>query len=65
MKGLSDKELSEIINYFNTFIEGEDDLGDILQGTAEDFESRFKFLSDENQKIYMKELVSEEIIESV
>ena len=30
LKGLSDKERSEIIDYFNTFIEGEEDLGDVL-----------------------------------
>ena len=47
---LKEEEKKEIEDHFNAFIEGEDDLGSILFGSAEDFDSRVKFLDDEVQK---------------
>ena len=45
--GINQEEQDEIKTYFNEFIVGEDDLGDILFGSKEDFEARLKFLLDE------------------
>ena len=47
---LSEEEKKEIEVHFNGYIDGEDDLGSILFGSVEDFESRVKFLDDEVQK---------------
>ena len=60
---LSEEEKKEIEDHFNTFIDGEDDLGSILFGSAEDFDSRVKFLDDEVQKQYTEEIKAKEIIE--
>ena len=44
-----EEEREALKEHFNTFIEGEDDLGDVIFGdSAEDFDSRVKFLDDEN-----------------
>ena len=45
---LPQEEQDAIKLHFNGLIDGEDDLGDCLFGTAEDFDSRVKFLDDEN-----------------
>ena len=60
---LSEEEKKEIEDHFNGFIDGEDDLGSILFGSAEDFDSRVKFLDDEVQKTYTEEIKAKEIIE--
>ena len=59
---LTPEESEAIKNHFNSFIEGEDDLGDCLFGTSEDFDSRVKFLEDEVQKKYTDELIAQEFI---
>ena len=59
---LSAEEKKEIEDHFNTFIDGEDDLGTILFGSAEDFDSRVKFLDDEVQKKYTDEIKAQEVI---
>ena len=42
-----DKDAQESLrNHFNDLIEGEEDLGDILFGTADEFDSRIKYLDD-------------------
>ena len=41
-------EQEAIKDHFNRLIEDEDDLGDQLFGDADDFESRIKFLDDNN-----------------
>ena len=43
--GAEDKQ--ELREHFNNFIEDEDDLGDALFGTADDFDTRMKFLNDD------------------
>ena len=53
---LTPEQKTELENHFNEFLEGEDDLGTILFGSPEDFESRVKFLDDENQKAYTEEI---------
>ena len=59
---LSAEESEAIKEHFNKFVDGEDDLGDALFGTAEDFDSRVKFLDDEVQKKYTDELVEQGVI---
>ena len=60
---LSETEKDELRSHFNDFIEDEGDLGDILFGTADDFESRLKFLDDEVQGEYTEELIKQEVID--
>ena len=60
---LSEEARAEIKDHFNNHIDGEDDLGDILFGTSDDFDSRVKFLDDEVQKKYTDELVAQGVIE--
>ena len=60
---LSEEEQQQLKDHFNGFIDGEDDLGDILFGTAEDFDSRVKFLDDEVQKKYTDEIKAQEVID--
>ena len=49
--------------HFNSCIDGEADLGDILFGSADEFESRLKFLDDEVQQQYTNELIAQEVID--
>ena len=60
---LSDGERDDIKKHFNEYVENEDDLGDSLFGSAEDFDSRVKFLDDEVQKKFTDELVAQGIID--
>ena len=60
---LTQDEADAIKDHFNKFIDGEDDLGDALFGTSEDFDSRVKFLDDEVQKKYTDELVEQGVID--
>ena len=60
---LSDSERDDIKKHFNEYVENEDDLGDSLFGSAEDFDSRVKFLDDEVQKKFTDELVAQGIID--
>ena len=61
--GLDEAEQVELRNHFNDCIEGETDLGDILFGSADDFESRLKFLDDEVCEEYTEELMAQEVID--
>ena len=63
LNGLEGEQQQEIRDHFNSFIPGEDDLGDALFGTGEDFDSRVKFLDDEVQKKYTDEIKAQEVIE--
>merc|ERR1712032_703401 len=60
---LNEEEKKQLTDHFNGFIDGEDDLGDILFGSAEDFDSRVKFLDDEVQKKYTDEIKAQEVID--
>ena len=60
---LGEEETDAIREHFNKFIDGEDDLGDALFGTSEDFDSRVKFLDDEVQKKYTDELIEQGVID--
>ena len=48
VEALKEGDKEKIEEYFNALIEDEDDLGTALFGTAEDFDSRVKFLGTEN-----------------
>ena len=63
ISNISEEEQQQLKDHFNGFIDGEDDLGDILFGTAEDFDSRVKFLDDEVQKKYTDEIKAQEVID--
>ena len=60
---LNDGDKEKIEEYFNQLIEDENDLGTVLFGTAEDFDSRFRFLSSENKELYTRELVFQKVID--
>ena len=47
LDGLEGDDADNVKSHFNGYIPGEDDLGDILFGTADDFQARVKFLDDE------------------
>ena len=54
---------TELIEYFNGFIEGEDDLGNILYGDFQTFGDRVKFLDDTIADKYVDEIKRLDIIE--
>ena len=60
---LAAEEQEELKDHFNSFIDGEDDLGDVLFGGADDFDSRLKFLDDEVRQEYTNELIAQEVID--
>ena len=60
---MSENEKDQLKDHFNGLIEDECDLGDILFGSADDFESRLKFLDDEVQQEYVDELIKQEVID--
>ena len=57
------EDQQELREHFNNLIEGEDDLGDALFGTADDFDSRLKFLDDDCQQQFTDELIAQEVID--
>ena len=63
LKEMEEADQKALREHFNNLIDGETDLGEILFGTAEDFESRLKFLDDEVQKEYTDELIKTEVID--
>ena len=63
IKTMSPEEQDELRSHFNNFIDDEGDLGDILFGSADDFESRLKFLDDDIQGEYTEELIKQEVID--
>ena len=60
---LKPEEKDQLREHFNNLIDDETDLGEILFGTADDFESRLKFLDDEIQQQYTDELIAQEVID--
>ena len=48
---------------FNNLIEDEDDLGDALFGSADDFKSRMSYLEGDALKKFTDELMAQEIID--
>merc|ERR1719367_1134238 len=63
LDNLTPEEADEFKEHFNKYIDGEDDLGDVLFGNADDFVARVKFLDDETQKKYTEEIVSQNVIQ--
>ena len=61
--GLPENEQQELRDHFNNFIEDEDDLGDILFGDADAFDSKIKFLDDEMLKQYTEEILDKQLID--
>merc|ERR1712232_163286 len=56
-------DAKEYQDHFNSLIENEDDLGDILFGTVEDFKQRSNFLSHDDARTYTKELQRLQVVE--
>ena len=62
IEDLPEEEQKALRDYFNNFIENEDDLGDILFGTPENFDARVKFLDEAVAKKYTDEIKAKELI---
>ena len=56
IENLDEEDADAIKDYFNDFIEDEDDLGDILFDSATNFEERLKFFNDATVSKYTDEL---------
>ena len=61
---MPEEEQSEFRAHFNSVVEGEDDLGGILIGSWEDFQSRMKFLDDDATEEYTQELLAQEVLDA-
>ena len=61
--GMDKPDQDELREHFNNLVEDEGDLGDVLFGTADDFESRLKFLDDDVQQQFTDELIAQEVID--
>ena len=55
---LEDEQKNQIRDHFNSIIESEDDLGDILFGEIDDFESKLDLMDSEVMKAYTDELIA-------
>ena len=55
---MPEDEQNEFRNHFNSVVEGEDDLGGILIGSWETFESRIKFLDEDATDEFTEELLA-------
>ena len=60
---LPENEKTEFISHFNSCIEGQEDLGDILFGNKDDFRSRLSFLDDEVADDFAQELLAQEVLD--
>ena len=60
---LPEEEQDALRDHFNEFLDEQDDLGDILFGDNDDFDSRIKFLDDDQTKKYVDELINMEVID--
>ena len=58
LNNLDPEDIDKIKVHFNTFIEGEDELGDMLFGSDDDFQCKFNLLSDPVQAQYTNEMLS-------
>ena len=54
---LDEETQDDLKNWYNNLIEDEDDLGEILFGTVDQFEDRMRFIDDEPLEIYTDELL--------
>ena len=50
-------------DYFNTLIDGENELGDLLFGDKDEFEFHVKQMDNDNKKVYVDALVEKELID--
>ena len=58
ISGLSQDEQKELEDHFNQLVEDESDLGTILFGTADDFNSRLNFLDEDVKQEFTDELLA-------
>ena len=64
LDGMPEKKKEKLLEHFNSVIEGEDDLGDILFGADfASFEKRIKTLDGDNQQKYTDDLQEMEILQ--
>ena len=63
IKNMSGTDQESLKDHFNKFDSENDDLGDILFGSYDDFESRMTMLDTEAQNAYTNELKSQEVID--
>ena len=63
IEALPQDEQDAFKDHFNSCIEGEQGLGDILFGSYDSFESRIKFLDEELQDEYTQELLTQEVLD--
>ena len=63
LSNLNEEDKTKIEEHFNNLIEYEDDLGTVLFGTADNFETRFLFLNDKSMDSYTKEIMSQNVID--
>ena len=61
---MPEEEQSEFRDHFNSVVEGEDDLGGILIGSWDTFESRMKFLDEDATEEYTQELLAQEVLDA-
>ena len=63
IKNMSPADQESLRDHFNKFDDDNDDLGDVLFGSYEDFESRMTMLDTETQNSYTNELKTQEVID--
>ena len=63
IKDLPEDEQNEFKAHFDQVVEGEDDLGAILFGSWDEFDSRMKFLDEEATQEYTDELLAQEVLD--
>ena len=57
------EEQKELRDHFNDKIEGEDDLGDMLFGDDDEFDSKIKFLNEAVLKQLTEEMITTQLID--
>ena len=60
---LPEEEQTAFKDHFNNVVEGEPNLGDILFGDYDSFESRIRFLDEEATEEYTQELLHQEVLD--
>ena len=63
IESLPSEEQDAFKDHFNTCIEGEQGLGDILFGSYDSFQSRIAFLDEDLQEEYTQELLNQEVLD--
>ena len=60
---LEEEEKEQLKEHFNSLIEDENTLGDILFGSVDDFATTCEMLADDLKEEYTKELMAQEVID--